>query len=65
MPTLADEVDELLIVARRAARKMHTMYLRGESERRSELDQLIESFKDFPNEKRRAIHEALSAKVTP
>ncbi len=60
MPTLADEVDRLIITARRAARKIDTMYLRGEAERRSELDCLVEDFKDFPNDKRMAIHEALS-----
>ena len=35
------EIDDLLFIARRAARKLETMYVRGECARRNEVDELL------------------------
>jgi hypothetical protein len=35
------EMEDLLYIARRAARKLETMYMRGECSRRNELDELL------------------------
>jgi hypothetical protein len=40
-PVTLGELDSLLCVARRAASKLETMYMRGECARRQEVDELI------------------------
>lgn len=44
---LLDEADSLLYIARHAARKLKTMYIRGEVSPRSELDALIDATERF------------------
>ena len=58
---LATWVDDLLIDAHRAARKMRASYMRHEVEARYEFDALIEGFAELDHAKRREVHRALSA----